>query len=171
MIGRSVFSWMGWRIEGDFPDRPKVVVALVPHSSNMDFILTVAVLWALGLRSSFLMKHSLFWFPLGNLLRSLGGIPVDRSRAGGMVGQMTEEFASRQRLVLGITPEGTRASVKEFKAGFARIAAAAKVPVLPAVLNYQTRTVRFANLIENVSDVDEIMQRVQVEAATGIARV
>lgn len=162
---------LGWRIEGDFPDRPKVVVALVPHSSNMDFILTVAVLWALGLKSSFLMKHSLFWFPLGNVLRGLGGIPVDRRLPGGMVGQMTEEFQRRKQLVLGITPEGTRSSVNEFKAGFARIAAAARVPVLPAVLNYNTRTVRFASLIEDANDVDDIMDRVQAEAATGSARV
>ena len=94
-VGRLAFRGMGWRIEGEFPDRPKMVVALVPHSSNMDFILTVAVLWGLGLRASFLMKHSLFWFPLGGILRNLGGIPVDRRRAGGMVGQMIAVYALR----------------------------------------------------------------------------
>lgn len=170
LIGRTVFSLMGWRIEGEFPDRPKMVVALVPHSSNMDFILTVAVLWGLGLRSSFLMKHSLFWFPLGNVLRSLGGIPVDRRSPQGLVEQMAQEFQRRSKLVLGITPEGTRSGVKEFKRGFARIAEAAKVPVLPAVLDYKTKAVRFRELIEDVTDVDAIIERVRMEARLGAVR-
>ena len=45
VIGRLTLRMMGWRINGEFPDRPKFVVALMPHSSNMDFILTIAVLW------------------------------------------------------------------------------------------------------------------------------
>lgn len=170
-IGRSVFRLMGWRIDGEFPNRPKMVVALVPHTSNIDFILTMGVLWGLGLRASFLMKHSLFWFPLGQLLTAFGGIPVDRKSPQGLVGQMAAEFERRSRLVLGITPEGTRSGVTEFKSGFARIAAAAKVPVLPAVLDYRTRTVRFAALIEDFTDVEGILARVRSEAALGMGRV
>lgn len=170
LIGRSVFRLMGWRIEGDFPDRSKMVVALVPHSSNVDFLLTVAVLWGLGLRSAFLMKHSLFWFPLGRVLTALGGIPVDRTGPQGLVEQMTEEFSRRSKLVLGITPEGTRGAVADFKLGFARIAESAKVPVLPVVLNYKTRTVKIAELVENLPSVDLIVQRVRDELSTGVAR-
>ncbi len=59
-LGRLVFKAMGWRVEGEFPNRSKVVVALTPHSSNVDFILTIAVLWSLGLKSCFLMKHG--WY-------------------------------------------------------------------------------------------------------------
>ena len=170
LIGRTVFSLMGWRIQGEFPNRSKLVVALVPHSSNVDFILTIAVLWGLGLRSAFLMKHSLFWFPLGRILRGLGGIPVDRAGPQGLVGQMAEEFAGRKKLVLGITPEGTRRGVSEFKQGFARIAAAAAVPVLPVVLDYGTRTVRFRELIEDVADINATLERVRAEAALGVVR-
>jgi 1-acyl-sn-glycerol-3-phosphate acyltransferase len=169
-IGRSVFRALGWRIEGEIPNRSKMVVALVPHSSNMDFILTLAVLWGLGLRAVFMMKHSLFWFPLGGLLRYFGGIPVDRRSAQGLVGQMQDRFSEQSKLVLGITPEGTRGGATEFKTGFARIAAAAKVPVLPAILDYRDRTVRFAQLIEEVSEVQAIVDRVRIEAATGSPR-
>jgi 1-acyl-sn-glycerol-3-phosphate acyltransferase len=147
-----------------------MVVALVPHSSNMDFILTLAVLWGLGLRAVFMMKHSLFWFPLGGLLRYFGGIPVDRRSAQGLVGQMQDRFSEQSKLVLGITPEGTRGGATEFKTGFARIAAAAQVPVLPAILDYRNRTVRFAQLIEEVSEVQAIVDRVRIEAATGSPR-
>jgi len=170
-IGRVTLRLWGWRINGEFPNRPKMVVALLPHSSNFDSILTIAVLWALGLRSTFMMKHTLFWFPLGAVLRRLGGIPVDRGSKQGLVEQMHRAFQTRSKLVLGITPEGTRRGVARLKQGFARIALASNVPVLPAILDYQNRTVRFAELIENCANVESIMQRVQVEALTGIPRI
>lgn len=170
-IGRGTLRLWGWRINGEFPNRPKMVVALLPHSSNFDFILTIAVLWALGLRSTFMMKHTLFWFPLGAVLSRLGGIPVDRGSKQGLVEQMHRAFQTRSKLVLGITPEGTRRGVARLKQGFARIALASNVPVLPAILDYQNRTVRFAELIENCANVESIMQRVQVEALTGIPRI
>jgi 1-acyl-sn-glycerol-3-phosphate acyltransferase len=169
-IGRITLRLWGWRIDGQFPNRPKLVVALLPHSSNVDFILTIAVLWALGLRSTFMMKHTLFWFPLAPVLRRLGGIPVDRNSAQGLVEQMCIAFQAKSKLVLGITPEGTRHGVVKLKEGFARIALASNVPVLPAVIDYQRRTVRFAELIENFSNVEAIMQRVQIEALTGVPR-
>lgn len=169
-LGRSVFRIMGWRIEGVMPNRPQMVVALVPHSSNVDFILTLAVLWGLGLRATFMMKHTLFWFPLGPLLQAFGGIPVDRRSPQGLVGEMRQRFAANRQLVLGITPEGTRSGVVEFKSGFARIAAAASVPVLPAVLDYRNRIVRFAPLIEQVADVQAVVEQVKLAASTGSTR-
>ena len=78
-IGRAIFRVMGWRIEGEFPNRDKAIVALVPHSSNIDFFLTIAFIWGTGMRASFLIKHTVFWYPLGNIIRALGGIPVDRT--------------------------------------------------------------------------------------------
>ena len=74
-------------------------------------------------------------------------------------------------MILGITPSGTRRPVNECKDGFARIAAAAKVPVVPAVLNYRTRTIRLAPLIEGVTEVKQIMNRVRAEAASGMPRL
>ncbi|MEK9654945.1 MAG: acyltransferase, partial [Halieaceae bacterium] len=58
----------------------------------------------------------------------------------------------------------------EWKDGCARNAAAAKVPVVPAVLNYRTKTVRLAPLIEGVTEIQQIMARVRAEAANGIPR-
>ena len=34
-----LFKLMGWTITGKFPDIPKLIVAVVPHSSYFDFIL------------------------------------------------------------------------------------------------------------------------------------
>ena len=170
LIGRFIFWIMGWRISGEFPNRSKIIVALVPHSSNLDFLLTIAVLWGMGLKSSFLIKHTVFWFPLGHILKALGGIPVDRASENGLISQVTEEFQRRSKFILGITPSGTRKRVTKWKKGFAILAVSARVPVMPAILNYETRTVRFAPLIEDVFDVEKILMLVRREAETGTSR-
>jgi 1-acyl-sn-glycerol-3-phosphate acyltransferase len=170
-IGRAIFRISGWRVEGEFPNRGKAIVALVPHSSNIDFFLTIAFLWATGMKASFLIKHTVFWYPLGNIIRALGGIPVDRSQQNGLITDVTRQFQEKSKLILGITPSGTRRPVNEWKDGFARIATAAKVPVVPAVLNYRTKTVRLAPLIEGVTEIQQIMNRVRAEAASGMPRM
>ena len=169
-IGRAIFRVMGWRIEGEFPNRDKAIVALVPHSSNIDFFLTIAFIWATGMRASFLIKHTVFWYPLGNIIRALGGIPVDRTQQNGLIRDVTQQFREKSKWVLGITPSGTRKPVREWKDGIARIAAAAQVPIVPAVMNYRTRTVHFAPLIEGVTEVRQIMERIHDEASKGIPR-
>ena len=169
-IGRAIFRVMGWRIEGEFPNRDKAIVALVPHSSNIDFFLTIAFIWGTGMRASFLIKHTVFWYPLGNIIRALGGIPVDRTQQNGLIRDVTQQFREKSKWVLGITPAGARKPVKEWKDGIARIAAAAQVPIVPAVMNYRTRTVHFAPLIEGVTEVRQIMERIRDEASKGIPR-
>ena len=169
-IGRAIFRVMGWRIEGEFPNRDKAIVALVPHSSNIDFFLTIAFIWATGMRASFLIKHTVFWYPLGTIIRALGGIPVDRTQQNGLIRDVTEQFSGKSKWILGITPSGTRRPVKDWKDGIARIAAAAQVPIVPAVMNYRTRTVHFAPLIEGVTEVRQIMERIRDEASKGIPR-
>lgn len=164
-IGRGMLRALGWRIQGEFPNHPKLIVALAPHTTAWDFALTVGVLWGLGLRASFLAKRSLFNFPLGYFMRAFGGIPVDRTASQGMVGKMTEEFAQRPRLVLGITPEGTRGKVREWKRGFALIAQSANVPVLPAILHSTNKVVQFEPPILDVADPDHVMAQVKALAA------
>ena len=83
---------------------------------------------------------------------------------------MASEFECRTKLVLGIAPEGTRSSSGDLKAGFARIAEAASVPVLPTIINYKQKTIRFAELIKEVSDVSSVIEQVKVEALTGMRR-
>ena len=169
-FGRTVFRAMGWSLVGEFPDRPKLIVAVAPHSSNIDFVLSVAVIWGYRLNACFLVKHTLFWFPLGSLIRLFGGIPVDRRSAQGLVGQMKERFDASDGLILGITPEGTRSRVREWRKGFAQIAAAASVPVVPTIVNFDTREVRFADVIDDVDDPEITLARVQAEAETGVPR-
>jgi len=154
-LGRGWLRLVGWRIEGDIPDLARCVVAVAPHSSNWDFVHAVAAVFALGLRVSFIGKHTLFRGSLGGFMRWLGGVPVDRTRANGLVDDMVDAFASSERLWLGIAPEGTRTRVEGFKSGFYRIALAAGVPILPVALNYRERALVLLSRVTPQEDVEQ----------------
>ena len=169
-IGSAVLKILGWRFEGEVPDLPQMILPVAPHSSNMDFIVAIAAVLKLRLRVSYFGKHTLFKFPLGWFMRATGGIPVNRSSPQGLIGQMVEQFSKQPQLILGLAPEGTRGKVKKWKKGFAVIAQATNVPVLPVLLDYKTKTVRFKKLITEVSDVDKTMATMQAYALTATPR-
>ena len=138
-LGRGWLRLSGWRVEGEFPNVGRCVVAVAPHSSNWDFVHGISVVFALDLRVSFVAKHTLFRGPFGRFMRWAGGLPVDRSRPHGLVEGIVAAFAQGEPLWVAITPEGTRTRVARFKTGFYRIALAASVPILPVVVNYPRR--------------------------------
>jgi 1-acyl-sn-glycerol-3-phosphate acyltransferase len=142
-LGRLVLRLLGWRVEGNFPPTPKLVVVVGPHTSAWDLIVALAVKLALRIEAGFLAKHTLFRGPLGWLMRALGGIPVDRSGSHDLVEQMAREFAGRASLVLALAPEGTRGHVDRWKSGFYYIAERAGVPIVPAALDFAARRLRF----------------------------
>ena len=134
-------SALGWQFVGDVPDVPKMVVIGAPHTSNWDFFLFLGTLHHLRLKVAFLGKHTLFRWPFGLLFRRLGGIPVDRSRAGGVVGQVKRAFDDADEMILVLAPEGTRKAAPRWKSGFLEIATAAEVPIVLAGVDYENKTV------------------------------
>lgn len=170
VIGRTVFKLIGWKLVGNLPNEPKLVLVALPHSSNFDFILALSVIWGWGLKLNFMGKHTLFKFPQGLFFRAVGGIPVDRRSSQGLVGKMASEFNSRSSLMLGIAPEGTRNSDGALKAGFARIAKAASAPVVPIIVNYKVKTLTLGKIITDLNDVDEIISAVKEQGMSGERR-
>ena len=67
-----------WKVDITQPDYPKSIVCVAPHTSNWDFVLCKLAYAAAGRKVYFLMKESWFFFPLGIVLRAIGGIPVPR---------------------------------------------------------------------------------------------
>lgn len=112
---------------------------MAPHTSNWDFILGKLYYSAIGRHAGFLMKKDWFFFPFGGVLRSMGGIPVDRSHSGSMVDQLAERIKESSKLSIAITPEGTRRATDRWKTGFYRIACAANIPIQLAVIDYKKR--------------------------------
>jgi 1-acyl-sn-glycerol-3-phosphate acyltransferase len=147
-VARGLLAAAGWRVDGEFPDRPKMVAIVAPHTSNWDFIVGILTVFALGLRVRFLGKHTLFHPPLGWLMRWLGGSPVRRDAPHGLVADVAALFAREEKILLGITPEGTRTRGVPWRSGFYAIAQAAQVPILPAAFDYPRRSVRLFPLFE-----------------------
>lgn len=138
-VGRLGMTMLGWRIEGAIPDQKKFVLIVAPHTSNWDFVCALFCDLALDMEAAFLAKHTIFigWF--GRWLRSLGGIPVERSASHNVVTQAAAEFARRERMILAIAPEGTRRKVAAWKSGYWHIARAAGVPILAVGLDFAKR--------------------------------
>lgn len=142
-LGRTALAVSGWRFEGTLPPLPKFVVIVAPHTSNWDFFVGVGALFSLGIRISFLGKDSIFRGPLGPMMHWLGGIAVDRSVSRDRVAEMIDVFRSRDQLVIGITPEGTRKKVTDWRTGFYHVAKGADVPIVPVAFDYSRKTIVF----------------------------
>ena len=153
-LGRVLWSLTGWRFSGEVPDIPKTVVIVAPHTSNWDFPIGVLVMFALGIKVSFLGKHTLFRWPVGPIMRWLGGIAVDRRSPRGVVQQMLDTFDDRDRLFLTLTPEGTRGKVDEWKTGFYHMACEAGVPVFPVSFDWGSRRIAFHEPVVASGDIE-----------------
>ena len=54
------FKLMGWKIEGVFPDLNKMIVAVVPHTKNFDFIVGILTRAAINEKINYVGKKELF---------------------------------------------------------------------------------------------------------------
>lgn len=160
-LARGLLTLFGWRVDGGFPDRPKMVAIVAPHTSNWDFIIGVLVVFALGLRVRFLGKHTLFNPWLGWLMRWLGGTPVIRDTPQGAVAEAVEMIAREEKVLLGIAPEGTRRRGTPWRSGFYNIALAAKVPILPAAFDFGRRSLRLFPVFEPTGDYEADLATLQ----------
>ena len=130
----------GWKLQGNPPEVNKYVIIGVPHTSNWDFPLALAIAFVYRFDMHWMGKESLFEGWRRPFMQWLGGIPVDRSSANNVVSQTIELFNKNKHLVVTITPEGTRSKVKKWKAGFYFIAVGAQVPIALGFLDYKRKT-------------------------------
>lgn len=136
LVGRVVFRLLGWKCKGETPTANKYVILAAPHTSNWDGFFLILAAAMLKLDFSFFGKDTLFKGPLGWFLRSVGGIPLDRSRHQSFVAQAVSWFESHERFALGVAPEGTRQFTPGWRRGFYYIALQAKVPIVMGYIDY-----------------------------------
>ena len=160
-MGRSLMWLFGWKFDGSMPNITKCVVIGAPHTSNWDFPLAMAAVYALGINFSWLAKHTFVDGPLRPLLIRMGGVSVDRRAASGTVGQAVAQFNGRSQFWLGILPEGTRKKTDGIKLGFYYIAKSANVPILPLTMDYGRKMVGIMPLIESDDDVAVVLSQVE----------
>lgn len=160
-IGRTGLRLMGWRVTGQLPDLRQLVVAGGPHTSNWDFVVAMFVILALGVKVSWLGKHTIFRWPFTGLWYRLGGIPVNRAAAQDVVGQAVQSFRHNAAQIVALMPEGTRSRVEQWKTGFLRIARGAGVPILLVGMDFPSRTVHFGELFHPGQDLAADLDRVK----------
>ena len=158
---RAVLRAAGWGLAGEFPDVPRAVLIVAPHSSWWDGFWGLLLKVAIGAEVHFMGKQELFGGPLGGLLRRLGGMPVDRFATGGVVGQMVSHFQRREGFWLGIAPEGTRKPVTRWRSGFWHIAHTAGVPILPVYFHYPDKTIGVGQPFETSGDMEADLARLR----------
>ncbi len=152
---------MGWQLFGQKPDLGKFIIIVAPHTSNWDFFIGGLYLNARGIKSKVLIKKEVFFFPLGLIFKMIGGIPVDRYKRNNISEQMVDLFNRSKKMILIITPEGTRKKVSNWKKGFHRIAKQANIPVILAFIDYGRKTVGINKVFELTDDIDTDMIRLK----------
>jgi 1-acyl-sn-glycerol-3-phosphate acyltransferase len=147
---------IGWKIDPNPPQNiTKCVVAVGPHTSNWDFILGRLAFFQYGVQGKFLIKKELFFFPLGIILKALGGIPVDRKKNLNMTDFSVKLFEKSESLYLVFTPEGTRKYNPNWKKGFYYIAMKAQVPIYIAYVDFATKTGGFHSVFHPSGNIEE----------------
>jgi hypothetical protein len=143
---QSLLKLLGWKTH--FYGLPTLqgVAVVYPHTSNWD-------------------APVIFKWPLiGRWLRWIGGVPVNRTAAGGVVGEavrlIESHKAAKTYFWLGLAPEGTRKLIPGWRSGFYQTALRADVPLLIVKLDYSTKTVSIVDFIKLTGDIQTDMTRI-----------
>jgi 1-acyl-sn-glycerol-3-phosphate acyltransferase len=158
-LAGKLLALRGWEFTGELPDVPKLIVIGAPHTTNWDFIVYLGFLHHFGVKASFIGKHTLFRWPFGYFFRWLGGIPVDRSRAAGLVQQVVEAIANSERMILVMAPEGTRKPAPYWKSGFLKIAAKAEIPIVLGYVDFPNRRAGLGPMVRYDGDATRLMDQ------------
>jgi 1-acyl-sn-glycerol-3-phosphate acyltransferase len=155
LLIRFIFWLIGWKIDPNAPtDIKKCVIVVGPHTSNWDFVLGKMAFMTYGVKAKFLIKKELFFFPLGFILKAMGGIPVDRKKTNNLTEAALEYFEKNETMYMVFSPEGTRSYNPKWKKGFYYIAQKAQVPIYICYVDYATKTGGFNSLYYPSGNVD-----------------
>ncbi len=148
-FGRAVLRLVGWRVDGEIPNREKLLAISAPHTTAWDLPICLMALVAIGIRGSWMGADWIFRIPL---MRKIGGVPIDRQARLGVVAQTIESYKNRRQFALALFPEGSRKKVVPWKTGFYRIAVGAEVPILLVVVDQQAKRMTIGPTFEPCGD-------------------
>lgn len=153
----------GWKVSITVPDYSKCIICVAPHTSNWDFILGELAYLSVGRRAGFLMKAAWFRWPLGYFFRGIGGIAVPKRKPGSpsLTEFVIKKFKESDRLVLAITPEGTRSRTADWHTGFLHIAQGAGVPIALGVLDFGSKNIKINDIFEPTGNIEADMRAIK----------
>lgn len=139
---------MGWKpVNGKMPHKKAIIIG-VPHTSIWDFIISYFYYTSVGGVAHTMIKKEFFFWPLGPVLKKMGGVPIDRSRGASITKQIIQEMNQREEMHLAITPEGTRRLTKKWKAGFHTIAKATGATVYLGFFDFGRKEIGWIETFE-----------------------
>lgn len=156
-----LYKKLGWTKCVTVAHPNKFIICLAPHTSNWDFIIGQLYAQAEGFKINFLMKREWFFWPLGVIFKSLGGIPVWRSKHTSMTDNLAETAKTKDSFKLCITPEGTRSPNTEWKKGFYFIALKAEIPILLYGVDYEKKKIVCTDSFTPSGNIDEDMPKIK----------
>ena len=107
------------------------------------------------------MKREWFFWPMGCLFRSLGGVPVERSRKTSLTDQLAERAkAAKDHFELAVTPEGTRSLSTQWKRGFYFIALKAGLPIQLYALDFPGKRIVCTKTLYPTGNVEADMREI-----------
>ena len=169
-LGVGLMRFSGWRIDGNFPNLPKFVLIVAPHTSNWDFYRGACAYFALQLEATWFVKHTALKGPVGALARYFGAVGINRAQAGSTVDEYVAEFQRRDAMIITITPEGTRKKVPAWKTGFYRVAIAANVPIVPVAFDFSRKRIVISAPFFPTGDLDADLPIIKEHFHANMAR-
>lgn len=161
-LASLILRLLGWKVTVTVPDFPKCIICVAPHTSNLDFIIGKLAYASIGRKAGFLMKSAWFFFPLGYFFRAIGGVPVYRDKGrGDLTRQLIDRYRSTDRLVLAITPEGTRSLTTRWHTGFLHIAREAGIPIVLGAIDFRLKEVILSHVFTPGEDIQADLRAVK----------
>lgn len=166
LIGALMLKILGWRVvlHGDKANLDRCILVVAPHTHNMEYILGNFAYWKLQKPLKIIIKdqHTKAWY--GGVVKSLGGIGIDRSQKNDLVKFVANEF-QKDNFSLVITPEGTRSYVEKWRKGFYFMAKEAGVPIVLAAGDFKRKIIYLGyqistEEIENMT-YPELLQKIK----------
>ena len=163
-IGKLLLKISGWKLDITVPIHtvPKCILIAAPHTTNWDFYYTKIAFWAMDIPLKYFIKDAWTkpWY--GFVIKSMGGIGINREQRSNMVEFGAELLQKSEHLYLLNTPEGSRSRAEKWKTGFYHIAKNAQVPILLAYADYEKKMTGIGKIInlENKTQ-EEVFEEIE----------
>jgi 1-acyl-sn-glycerol-3-phosphate acyltransferase len=167
IISRLLLMVKGWTYNVDIiKPIDKCVLIIAPHTSAWDMALGKAIFVLTKIPAKIAVKKEAFFWPLNWFLRYLGAIPIDRTPKDGskqrisLVDAMANSIKKEKKIVMVITPEGSRGKRKQWKTGFYHIAVKANVPIALGYLDFDVKEGIIEKILYPTGDMDKDMREI-----------
>lgn len=161
-LSKLILKLFGWHVKGRFPDDiKKCIMIAAPHTSNWDFLFARCAFYIMDIDLRYTIKKEAMVGPLGWLLKNMGALPVDRKKNNSLVDAMVSILNNADRMVIMITPEGTRSYQPRWRKGFYHAAVGAGVPIVLGYLDYPKKEAGVGPVFYPTGNVEADIEKIK----------